>query len=156
MGADFYPQKDRLPCPSAFAHAVVSPEILFSVSSFYLGEEEDVFFNVKSKCHFPLKSPLIFPGRVASASTRSQTHAQNTIKTNGSPHWGFRNHLCAPVEQIQGMPWCLLHQMKKFSYLLSELHCLILKLLNMSAFVFTKLHSLWKPPPNIWQEAQQK
>lgn len=142
MEADFYPQKDRLPCLSAFAHAIVSPEILFPVSSFYLGEGKDVLFKVKSKRHFPLKYPLIFPGRVASASTRSQTHAQNTIKPNCSPRWGFRNHLCAPVEQIQGMPCSLLHQMKKFSYLLSELHCLILKLLNMSAFVFSKLHSL--------------
>lgn len=113
-------------------------------------------FNIKCICYFPVKSPLISPRRVAQHPPGARHNTQRIIKRTCSPQRGgggvqeenphvLSNRLWVPAEQILRMSWSLLLQIKKFNYSLSGLHCLTLKCLNMRAFVFSKLHSLWKP-----------
>ena len=140
--------------------------LLWNVLShpFFLPRKKKLSFNIKYICYFPLRSPHDFPKQScfiihqepdtrlkgslnypALLSGGSRRESPCLQQSSVSPSWANSENILVPLLQI-----------KKFNYSLSELHCLILKCLNMRAFVFSKLHSLWKPPPNIWQEAQQR
>lgn len=84
ISRDWFLCSKRLHAPVPL-HMLFSPLECSSLSLLSTWKKKKLSFNIKRRCHFPMKSLLIFPERLVSASKRSQTHVQKIIKCNCSP-----------------------------------------------------------------------
>lgn len=143
-------------CHSLLWNALPHPFFLPEKKKIIVQHQVQMLLSCEVSPDFPRKSCFSIQQELGTTfkGSLNQTSLTRGVQ-EGNPHVSS-NYLWVPAEQIWRKSWSPLLQIKKFNHPLSELHCLTLKCLNMRAFVFSKLHSLWKPPPNIWQEAQQR